>query len=51
MLSAPAAAFLVSDRASGITGVNLPVDAGTLVTQAWSMFGGMPQARPREEDS
>ena len=48
---AEAAAFLVSDRASGITGINLPVDAGTLVTQAWSMFGGMPQARPREEDS
>jgi NAD(P)-dependent dehydrogenase (short-subunit alcohol dehydrogenase family) len=43
---AEAAAFLISDRASGITGANLLVDAGTTVTQAWSMFGGVPGPRP-----
>ena len=42
---AQAAAFLISDAASGITGANLAVDAGTLVTQAWSMFGGVPEPR------
>lgn len=44
---AQAAAFLISDAASGITGANLVVDAGTLVTQAWSMFGGMPEPRAK----
>jgi NAD(P)-dependent dehydrogenase (short-subunit alcohol dehydrogenase family) len=46
---AEAAEFLISDRASGITGANLAVDAGTMVTQAWSMFGGVPGPRPRED--
>jgi NAD(P)-dependent dehydrogenase (short-subunit alcohol dehydrogenase family) len=46
---AEATAFLISDKASGITGANLAVDAGTMVTQAWSMFGGVPAARPRED--
>ena len=42
---AEAAVFLISDKASGISGANLAVDAGTLVTQAWGMFGGVPKAR------
>jgi NAD(P)-dependent dehydrogenase (short-subunit alcohol dehydrogenase family) len=46
---AEAAAFLISDKASGITGANLVVDAGMMVTQAWSMFGGVPAARPVTE--
>jgi NAD(P)-dependent dehydrogenase (short-subunit alcohol dehydrogenase family) len=37
-----AIAFLLSDRARSISGVVLPVDAGTLVTQLWSLYGGVP---------
>ena len=36
-----AAAFLLSDDASAITGVNLPVDHGWLVANSWAMFGGV----------
>lgn len=39
---ASAISFLLSDDASSITGVNLPVDAGWLVASSWSMFGGLP---------
>ena len=46
---AEAAAFLISDKASGITGANLAVDAGTQVTQAWGLFGGVPGARAKTE--
>lgn len=35
-----AAAFLLSDDSSAITGVNLPVDHGRLVANSWAMFGG-----------
>lgn len=38
---AAAVAFLASDQASGITGVNLPVDAGFLVATPWMGFGGL----------
>jgi NAD(P)-dependent dehydrogenase (short-subunit alcohol dehydrogenase family) len=41
---ARAAAFLLSDLASGITGATLPVDAGTLVAGGWAPFGGVPEA-------
>lgn len=41
-----AVAFLLSDRARSITGVVLPVDAGTLVGQLWSLYGGMPNEVP-----
>ena len=34
-------AFLASDRASAITGVTLPVDAGYLVATPWSAYGGV----------
>lgn len=35
-------AFLCSDKASAITGVNLPVDAGWLVAGSWETYGGVP---------
>jgi NAD(P)-dependent dehydrogenase (short-subunit alcohol dehydrogenase family) len=41
---AQAAAFLLSDEASAITGVNLPVDHGWLVATSWSTFGGLRSA-------
>lgn len=37
--------FLASDRASGITGANVVVDAGMLLAPSWAMFGGVPPAR------
>ena len=40
-----AAAFLLSDDASAITGVNLPVDHGWLVANSWASFGGVRAAR------
>lgn len=44
---ARAIAFLLSDEASAVTGIDLPVDAGMLVTPSWDMFGGIPAPRPR----
>lgn len=41
---AQAAAFLLSDEASAITGVNLPVDHGWLVATSWQTFGGLRPA-------
>jgi NAD(P)-dependent dehydrogenase (short-subunit alcohol dehydrogenase family) len=38
---AAAAIFLVSDLSSGITGINLPVDAGYLCATPWSAYGGL----------
>lgn len=40
-----AAAFLLSDEAGAITGVNLPVDAGWLVGSHMATYGGVPAAR------
>ncbi len=42
---ANAVAFLASDKASGITGANLLVDTGTVISQAWQLFGGIPGPR------
>lgn len=42
-------AFLLSDRASAITGANLAVDAGVLATNGWLVHGGVPPARPRHD--
>ena len=41
---AKAVAFLASDDAAAITGVNLPVDCGWLVTPSWHTYGGLRQA-------
>lgn len=38
---AAAVTFLASDLASGITGINLSVDLGYLVTTPWSSYGGL----------
>jgi NAD(P)-dependent dehydrogenase (short-subunit alcohol dehydrogenase family) len=35
-----AAAWLISPASSGVTGVNLPVDAGFLVGATWDAYGG-----------
>src|SRR3546814_490116 len=41
---AQAVTFLASDRASAITGVTLPVDAGYLVATPWQAYGGVRDA-------
>lgn len=38
-------AFLLSDDASAVTGINLPVDAGWLASAHLSTYGGVPPAR------
>ena len=42
---ARAICFLASEDASAITGVNLPVDCGWLVTPTWHTYGGLRPAR------
>lgn len=39
-------AFLLSDDASAVTGSNLPVDAGWLVTGPWHAYGGVRPPYP-----
>lgn len=41
---ASAVAFLLSDAASAITGVSLPVDAGWLCGAAWATYQPLPHA-------
>ena len=42
---ANAVAFLLSDEANAITGIELNVDAGVLAAQLWHMYGGVPTPR------
>ncbi len=46
---ARAVAFLASDEAAAITGVNLPVDAGWLTTGLWPTYGGIRPPRARSD--
>ncbi len=39
-------AYLVSERASAITGVTIPVDSGVLAAQLWNLYGGVPMPEP-----
>ncbi|HWA14637.1 MAG TPA: SDR family oxidoreductase [Burkholderiales bacterium] len=41
---ARAVAFLCSDDAAAITGINLPVDCGWLVAGSWHTYGGLRQS-------
>jgi NAD(P)-dependent dehydrogenase (short-subunit alcohol dehydrogenase family) len=43
---AQAIAFLLSPAGSGITGINLPVDAGFIAGSTWDAYGGLRDARP-----
>ncbi|PPQ35604.1 SDR family NAD(P)-dependent oxidoreductase [Rhodopila globiformis] len=40
---ARACAFLLSEDAAAITGINLPVDCGWLVSTSWATYGGLRQ--------
>ncbi len=44
-------AFLLSDRASAVTGANIAADAGVMAASAWPVYGGIPPARPRAAKS
>jgi len=46
---ASAICFLASSAASGITGCNLPVDAGYLVAGSWEAYGGLRVPREMED--
>lgn len=48
---ANAVLFLTSDLASGISGINLPVDAGWLAASPWATYGGVRSARSQTGDA
>jgi NAD(P)-dependent dehydrogenase (short-subunit alcohol dehydrogenase family) len=41
---AQAIAWLLSPQSSGVTGINLPVDAGYIAGTTWAAYGGLPDA-------
>ena len=41
---AQAIAWLLSPMSSGVTGVNLPVDAGFIAGSTWAVYGGLREA-------
>ena len=41
---AQAIAWLLSPASSGVTGINLPVDAGFIAGSTWAAYGGLPEA-------
>jgi NAD(P)-dependent dehydrogenase (short-subunit alcohol dehydrogenase family) len=42
---AQAIAWLLSSASSGVTGINLPVDAGFIAGSTWDAYGGLREAR------
>lgn len=38
-------AFLLSDQASAITGISLPIDCGWLASVGWETYGGLPHTQ------
>lgn len=36
-------AFLLSDQASAVTGIEMPVDCGIMAAQIWSLYNGVPE--------
>ena len=42
---AQAIAWLLSPASSGVTGINLPVDAGFIAGSTWDAYGGLREAR------
>jgi NAD(P)-dependent dehydrogenase (short-subunit alcohol dehydrogenase family) len=42
---ADSVAFLLSEQASAITGVSLPVDCGWLASVGWETYGGLPHTQ------
>jgi NAD(P)-dependent dehydrogenase (short-subunit alcohol dehydrogenase family) len=44
---AEAIAFLLSERSSAITGVNIPIDCGWLLAPSWQTYGGLRPGRTR----
>jgi NAD(P)-dependent dehydrogenase (short-subunit alcohol dehydrogenase family) len=41
---AQAVAWLLSPASSGVTGINLPVDAGFIAGSTWDAYGGLPES-------
>src|SRR5882724_4391316 len=48
---AQAIAWLLSPASSGVTGINLPVDAGFIAGSTWDAYGGLREAPRSEDDS
>ena len=40
---AQAIVWLLSPMSSGVTGINLPVDAGYIAGTTWAAYGGLPK--------
>jgi NAD(P)-dependent dehydrogenase (short-subunit alcohol dehydrogenase family) len=47
---AQAIAWLLSPLSSGVTGINLPVDAGFIAGSTWAAYGGLPDAPGANEE-
>jgi NAD(P)-dependent dehydrogenase (short-subunit alcohol dehydrogenase family) len=47
---AQAIAWLLSPMSSGVTGINLPVDAGFIAGSSWAAYGGLPDAPGANEE-
>jgi NAD(P)-dependent dehydrogenase (short-subunit alcohol dehydrogenase family) len=46
---AQAVAWPLSPASSGVTGINLPVDAGFIAGSTWDAYGGLREAPAVEE--